>query len=71
MPSNAKNTLPLAEYIVFLLLLRQYCCLLFRFFHLPTCPSVDDMAEHNKQHHHGTKEALLTEGYKTCRVCKP
>ena len=39
--------------------------------HLPTCPSVDDMAEHNKQHYHGTKEALLTEGYKTCRVCKP
>ncbi|MBO7170684.1 MAG: DNA/RNA non-specific endonuclease [Clostridia bacterium] len=39
--------------------------------HLPTCGSVDDMAEHNKQSYHGTKESLLADGYSACGVCKP
>ena len=39
--------------------------------HLPTCGSVDDMAEHNKQAYHGTKEALIADGYTACGVCKP
>lgn len=39
--------------------------------HLPTCSSVDDIAEHNKSAVTATKESLLSDGYSTCGVCKP
>ena len=40
-------------------------------FHLPTCSSVADMKESNKQTYTGSREALLEEGYTPCGVCKP
>lgn len=39
--------------------------------HLPTCSSVDNIAEHNKSAVTATKESLLSDGYSTCGVCKP
>lgn len=40
-------------------------------FHTPTCSSVDDMKESNKQSYHGTRESLLTQGYDPCGRCNP
>lgn len=40
-------------------------------FHLPTCSSVADMKDSNKQTYTGSREALLEEGYTPCGVCKP
>ena len=40
-------------------------------FHLPTCSSVADMKDANKQTYTGSREALLEEGYTRCGVCKP
>ena len=40
-------------------------------FHLPDCPSVSDMKEHNKLGSNETAEALIAQGYSPCGVCKP
>ncbi len=40
-------------------------------FHLPDCKSVSDMKEKNKQVYHGSREDLLTLGYKSCGNCHP
>lgn len=39
--------------------------------HLPTCPSVDDMNESNREETQKSKSALLKEGYSICGICKP
>lgn len=40
-------------------------------FHYPTCPSVDDMKEKNKQYYHGSREDLINQGYSSCGNCQP
>ena len=40
-------------------------------FHLPTCSSVSQMAEHNKEEFSGTREELIADGYEPCMVCNP
>ena len=39
--------------------------------HLPTCSSVDDMAEHNKQEFAGDINELIGQGYSPCKRCNP
>lgn len=38
-------------------------------FHLPTCSSVNDMAEHNKLIYVGTIQELIDQGYSPCQRC--
>jgi DNA-entry nuclease len=38
-------------------------------FHVTTCSSVDDMAEHNKKEYSGTVEELVEQGYSPCKRC--
>lgn len=40
-------------------------------FHLPTCSSVDTIADHNRQDYTGTREELIESGYTPCGICKP
>lgn len=40
-------------------------------FHRPDCPSVGDMKEENRQEYHGTRQALLEQGYEPCGNCNP
>lgn len=40
-------------------------------FHNPTCPSVEDIADNNKEAYEGSRQALIDEGYKPCGRCKP
>lgn len=40
-------------------------------FHLPTCSSVGDMKESNKQEYHGLREDLIADGYRACGSCNP
>ena len=40
-------------------------------FHLPSCSSVSDMKESNKQEYYGTREALIEGGYRACGSCDP
>lgn len=40
-------------------------------FHLPSCSSVDDMAEHNKKTYTGSRESLIENGYSPCQRCNP
>lgn len=40
-------------------------------FHLPSCSSVDDMSESNKQTYTGSRDELIEDGYSPCGVCKP
>ena len=40
-------------------------------FHLPTCSSVADMSESNREDYTGSREKLIQEGYSPCRRCKP
>ena len=39
--------------------------------HLPTCSSVTDMKEHNKQETYETIASLLSRGFTACGACKP
>ena len=39
--------------------------------HYPTCSSVDDIQEKNKETFNGTKEELLDRGYTACGRCEP
>lgn len=40
-------------------------------FHVPFCPSVDDMKEKNMQDFYGTREELIDMGYSPCGRCQP
>lgn len=40
-------------------------------FHLPECPSVQDMKEKNRKEFFGAREELLEEGYSPCGRCNP
>lgn len=40
-------------------------------FHLPTCSSVDDMNEENREEYTGSREELIGEGYSPCQRCNP
>lgn len=37
--------------------------------HLPDCPSVSNMAEHNKKEYTGTIQELVENGYHPCKIC--
>ena len=39
--------------------------------HLPSCSSVSDMSEKNKEIYTGSKEELLNQGYEPCKRCNP
>ncbi|MCM1327434.1 MAG: DNA/RNA non-specific endonuclease [Bacteroidales bacterium] len=40
-------------------------------FHYPSCPSVDQMKEKNKQVFTGNREDVLSQGYAPCKNCNP
>lgn len=40
-------------------------------FHYPTCSSVNDMKEKNKQEFFGTRDEAISKGYSPCGRCKP
>ena len=40
-------------------------------FHYPTCSSVNDMKEKNKQEFFGTRDEAIAQGYSPCGRCKP
>ena len=40
-------------------------------FHRPTCSSVDDIADNNKQKATATRDELISEGYSPCKQCNP
>ena len=40
-------------------------------FHYPTCSSVDDMKEKNKQIYTGSREEVINMGYVHCKRCNP
>ena len=40
-------------------------------FHYPSCSSVDEMKDKNKQEYTGTRDELIADGYKPCGRCKP
>ena len=40
-------------------------------FHRPTCSSVDDIADNNKQEATDTRDELISEGYSPCKQCNP
>lgn len=40
-------------------------------FHYPTCSSVDDMKEKNKQIYTGSREEVINMGYAPCKRCNP
>lgn len=40
-------------------------------FHRPTCSSVDDIANSNKQEAEATRDELISEGYSPCKQCNP
>lgn len=40
-------------------------------FHYPTCGSVRQMKDTNRQQYHGTREELIAQGYDPCGNCHP
>lgn len=40
-------------------------------FHYPSCSSVDDMKEKNKQEYQGNREDVIKQGYDPCKRCNP
>lgn len=40
-------------------------------FHYPTCSSVDDMKEKNKQIYTGSRDEVINMGYVPCKRCNP
>lgn len=40
-------------------------------FHYSDCPSVNQMAEHNKKEYTGDRDALILQGYEPCKHCNP
>lgn len=42
-----------------------------RKFHYSDCPSVNQMAEHNKKEYTGDRDDLILQGYEPCKRCNP
>ena len=42
-----------------------------KIFHLPTCSGVSSMSQANRQDFTGTREELISQGYKACGTCHP
>ena len=40
-------------------------------FHYPSCSSVDDMKEKNKEYFKGSREEVIGAGYEPCGRCNP
>lgn len=40
-------------------------------FHYPSCSSVDEMKDKNKQEYTGTRDEFIADGYKHCGMCNP
>lgn len=40
-------------------------------FHLPSCSSVNQMSEKNKQSYSGSRDDLISQGYDPCKRCNP
>lgn len=40
-------------------------------FHLPTCSSVEQIADHNKENYQGSRQDLINQGYQPCKQCNP
>ncbi len=40
-------------------------------FHLPTCSSVEQIADHNKENYLGSRQDLIAQGYQPCKQCNP
>lgn len=40
-------------------------------FHYPSCSSVDDMKESNKYYYTGSRDGIISQGYKPCKRCSP
>ncbi len=40
-------------------------------FHYPSCQSVKQMADENKEEYQGNREDLISNGYSSCGICKP
>ncbi|MCD8324667.1 MAG: DNA-entry nuclease, partial [Clostridiales bacterium] len=40
-------------------------------FHYPSCSSVDQMKESNKQEYTGSRDDLINQGYDPCGRCNP
>lgn len=40
-------------------------------FHYPSCSSVDQMSESNKQEYTGSRDDLISQGYDPCKRCNP
>lgn len=40
-------------------------------FHYSDCPSVNQMAEHNKKEYTGERDDLILQGYEPCKRCNP
>lgn len=40
-------------------------------FHYSDCPSVNQMAEHNKKEYIGDRDDLILQGYEPCKRCNP
>ena len=40
-------------------------------FHDPSCPSVEDMKDSNKETYTGSRDDLIAQGYEPCGQCKP
>lgn len=40
-------------------------------FHYPSCSSVEDISENNKQNYFGDRKTLLSQGYSPCAKCNP
>ena len=40
-------------------------------FHLPSCSSVDQMKEENKQTYNGSRDDIIAQGYDPCKKCNP
>ena len=40
-------------------------------FHYPTCDSVSDIKDKNREDYHGAREDVLSNGYSPCGRCKP
>ncbi len=40
-------------------------------FHKPTCSSVDDIADYNRQDYSGSRETLISQGFEPCKRCNP
>ncbi|MCC8152087.1 MAG: DNA/RNA non-specific endonuclease [Lachnospiraceae bacterium] len=40
-------------------------------FHKPTCSSVDDIADYNRQDYSGSRDTLVLQGFEPCKRCNP